>query len=388
MFIRDVTEELLAMSKDYPVTTLLGPRQSGKTTLVRSCFADLPYANLEEIDTRQAALDDPRRFLSQYPSGVILDEIQQAPDLLSYIQVIVDETQKPGQFILTGSHQLSLHQAVSQSLAGRTALLELLPLSINELQQADIDLTLHEYMLRGFYPRIYRDNLNPFKAYRNYYQTYVERDVRQLINVRNLSQFDRFIRLCAGRIGQVINLSGIGNDIGVDNRTLKEWLSILEASFIVKRLQPYYENFGKRIIKSPKLYFTDVGLASYLLGIETTNQMDRDPLRGNLVENLVIMELIKARSNQGKDANLYYYRDNNGNEVDAIYKSASMLMPIEIKAAQTLSNNFYKGVNYFKNLVGEERCPQGYLIYAGDIEQQIKNIHVLNYKHAAKVFEE
>lgn len=376
------------MSKDYPVTTLLGPRQSGKTTLVRSSFADLPYANLEEIDTRQAALDDPRRFLSQFTSGVILDEIQQAPDLLSYIQVIVDETQKPGQFILTGSHQLSLHQAVSQSLAGRTALLELLPLSINELQQAGIDLTLNEYVLHGFYPRIYRDNLSPFKAYRNYYQTYVERDVRQLINVRNLSQFDRFIRLCAGRIGQVVNLNSISNDIGVDNRTLKAWLSILEASFIVKRLQPYYENFGKRIIKSPKLYFTDVGLASYLLGIESINQVDRDPLRGNLVENLVIMELIKARANQGLDANLYYYRDNNGNEVDAIYKSASMLIPIEIKSAQTLSNVFYKGLNYFRNLVGEDRCRQGCLIYAGDLEQQIKNIHVLNYKNSAKIFDQ
>lgn len=314
MFKRDIAKELKDLGSDYPVVTVIGPRQSGKTTLVQHVFPKKPYANLEELDSRELAMIDPRGFLDQYPEGAILDEIQRAPQLLSYIQVIVDKEEQTGQgskgmFILTGSHQLEL-QAISQSLAGRTALLTLLPMSLHELIQANIDPSLDEVLLKGGYPRIYKDQLNPTKAYRNYFQTYVERDLRQLIHVKDLLQFERFIRILAGRTGQILNMEEIGEERGISAHTVKEWISILEASFIVFRLQPYFENFGKRIIKSTKLYFTDTGLAVYLLGIESEIQISRrDPLRGHLVENLVLLELMKARLNRGLDPQLYYYRD-------------------------------------------------------------------------------
>lgn len=287
-------------------------------------------------------------------------------------------------FILTGSHQLSLLNAISQSLAGRTALLKLFPFSISELQQAGLDFSLDEYLLNGFFPRIYKDQLNPTKAYRNYLQTYVERDVRQLSNIRDLSTFQHFVRLCAGRIGQVLNIHSLSNDLGISSHTVKHWLSILEASFVIILLQPYFENFGKRTIKSPKLYFSDVGLVTYLLGIENLTQLVRDPLRGHLVENLVILELLKARFNQGLDPQLYYYRDSYHNEVDVIYKSANQLIPFEIKAAKTMTKDFFKGLNYWKQLV-PERCTNGYLVYAGEQEQTIGDIQVLNYKHVYDV---
>lgn len=310
-----------------------------------------------------------------------MDEIQRVPILLSYIQTIVDSKAEKGMYILTVSHQLELHQAIVQSLAGRTALLTLLPMSVSELLKAGFDLSLDELLLRGGYPRIYRDNLNPTKAYRNYFQTYVERDLRQLINVKDLAQFERFIRICAGRIGQVINLEAIGREVGLSSHTVKEWISILEASFIVFRLQPYFENFGKRIIKSPKLFFTDVGLATYLLGIENEAQLSRDPLRGHLVENLVLLELIKWRNNQGLDPQLYYYRDVQQNEIDVIFKQGNQLIPIEIKSSQTFNPEFLKKIQFFQKL--SRRSPIGYLIYAGNQEQQIDSIKLLNYKHAS-----
>ena len=266
MFQREIVTELQRLAEEYPVVTVIGPRQSGKTTLVRHVFPKKPYVNLENPDTRSLVETDPRGFLEQFPHGAILDEIQRVPKLLSYIQTIVDESNEKGQFILTGSHQLELHQAITQSLAGRTALLTLLPMSLDELLKAGIDLSLDQALIMGGYPRIHKDALDPTKAYRNYFQTYVERDLRQLINVKDLSQFERFVRICAGRVGQIINLDEIGSEVGISSHTVKEWISMLEASFIVFRLQPYFENFGKRIIKSPKLYFTDVGLATYLLG--------------------------------------------------------------------------------------------------------------------------
>lgn len=385
MFPRDIESELQELKDDYPVITVIGPRQSGKTTLVRAVFSHKPYANLEDPDTRTMAADDPRGFLEQYPQGAILDEIQRVPQLLSYIQAIVDATETKGLFILTGSHQLELHQAIVQSLAGRTALLTLLPMSLAELSKAHIELPLDEALIKGGYPRIYKDNLDPTKAYRNYFQTYVERDLRQLINVKNLTQFERFIRICAGRIGQLLNGEVIGGEIGISSHTVREWISILEASFIVFRLQPYFENFGKRIIKSPKLFFTDVGLATYLLGIENTVQMSRDPLRGHLIENLVLLELMKYRLNQGLDPQLYYYRDTQKNEVDVIFKSGNQLIPIEIKSSKTYHSDFLKPLHFFQNLVGE-RAPHGYLIYVGEQEQRIHSTHLLNYKHATRLF--
>lgn len=383
MYQRFASSELTALAKSYPVITIIGPRQSGKTTLVKHVFSNKPYANLEALDIQEMAALDPRAFLEQYPHGAILDEIQRVPQLLSYIQLIVDEHQAKGMFILTGSHQLELHQAITQSLAGRTALLNLLPMSLLELSNAGIQQTLDEALLKGGYPRIYKDELDPTKAYRNYFQTYVERDLRKLINIKDLTQFQRFIKLCAGRVSQLINLEGLSNDVGVSSNTIKEWISILEASFILFRLQPYFENFGKRVIKSSKMYFTDVGLASYLLGIENIEQISRDPLRGNLVENLVILEILKFRLNKGLDPQLYFFRDSHGHEVDLIFQSGSKLNPIEIKAAKTFNKDFMKNIEYFKDLVGD-RYGMGSLIYAGDQEQHIGALKILNYMHATQ----
>ncbi len=381
MFKREIETELKELSKSYPTVTVIGPRQSGKTTLVRMVFPEKPYANLENPDTRKLADDDPRGFLENYPKGAILDEIQRAPHLLSYIQTIVDEREEKGLFILTGSHQLELNEAITQSLAGRTALLTLLPMSLDELLQAGFDLSLDELMLKGGYPRIYKDGLDPTKSYRNYFQTYVERDLRQLITVKDLTQFERFVRICAGRIGQILNLEEIGGEVGVSSHTVKEWISLLEASFIIFRLQPYFENFGKRIIKSPKLFFTDVGLAIYLLGIENETQLSRDPLRGHLVENFILLELLKWRLNHGLDPQLYYYRDIQKNEVDVIFKEGNLLIPIEIKSSKTYNSEFLKNVQFFQHLV-KDRAPRGYLIYAGEQEQKVHSIQLLHYKRA------
>jgi len=381
MFKREIEAELKALAKDYPVVTLTGPRQSGKTTIVQSTFPEKLYANLESPDTRALAIEDPRGFLEQFPEGAILDEIQRVPELLSYIQVLVDEKEIKGMFILTGSHQLELGAAVSQSLAGRTAILNLLPMTLFELKEAGVDLTIDEWLLKGGYPRIYKDQMDPTKAYRNYFQTYVERDLRQLIQVKDLMQFERFVHILAGRIGQILNMEDIGGEVGISSHTVKEWISILEASFILFRLPPYFENFGKRVIKSPKIYFNDVGLASYLLGIQNETQLSRDPLRGHLFENAVILELKKHRLNQGLDPHLFYYRDIQKNEVDILYKKGHELVPIEIKSSKTFHPEFTKKLKVFQEMA-QERSPEAYLIYAGEMEQRIHNIHLLNFKNA------
>lgn len=332
------------------------------------------------------ALSDPRGFLEQFPEGAILDEIQRAPELLSYIQPLVDKKNMKGMFILTGSHQLELQQAISQSLAGRTALLTLLPMNLSELTAAGFSLSADEWILKGGYPRIYKDELDATKAYRSYFQTYVERDLRQLIQIKDLIQFERFVQILAGRIGQIINMEEIGGEVGISSHTVKHWISILEASFVVFRLPPYFENFGKRIIKSPKLYFCDVGLASYLLGIQNTTQLSRDPLRGYLFENAIVLELAKHRFNRGLDPSLFYYRDLQKNEIDIIFKKGHELIPIEIKSSKTYHQEFIEKLNFFHS-IAKERAPSSFLIYAGDIEQRIHTTHVLNFKHAVKAIE-
>lgn len=378
-FERDIEREVIAMADDYPIVTVLGPRQSGKTTLVRHVFNTKPYVSLENPDDRAFAEQDPKGFLENYPEGAILDEIQRLPLLLSYLQGIVDEhPSKKGLFILTGSHQKELHQSVSQSLAGRTALLTLLPLCLSELPKLEQEKQLDDYLYQGMYPRVYQDKLNPTKYYRNYLQTYVERDVRQMINIKDLSMFQRFIKLCASRIGQLFNANNISNELGISSNTVQQWLSILEASFVVYRLQPYFENFGKRVIKSPKLYFTDVGLATYCLDIHDTTQLARDPLRGHLVENFVILEVIKHRMNQGLEPNCYFYRDSNQHEVDLIIKNGHQLIPVEIKSSKTFHSDFLKGLQYFKTMTGE-RSPVGFLIYGGEREQKIQQVFVKNF---------
>lgn len=381
MYKRALSLELKKISKSYPVVTLIGPRQSGKTTLVRHVFPKKPYVNLEDPDIREMAEIDPRRFLDKYKNGAILDEIQRLPKLLSYIQVRVDEDKKKGLFILTGSHQLELHQAVSQSLTGRTALLTLFPMSLLELKKAKIKVVLNEILIKGCYPAIFNDRLDPIKAYRNYFQTYVERDIRQLVNIKDLSLFQKFVRICAGRIGQILNFDSIANDVGVSLNTIKAWISILEASFIIIKLQPYFENFGKRMIKSSKIYFIDVGLATYLLGIETVDQLERDPLRGGLIENLIVLELIKFRLNKGLDPNLYYFRDTHGHEIDIIFQKAGKLIPIEIKAAQTFNKEFLKNLYFFKD-IAKNRYEKGFLIYTGKEQQRMDSFKVVNYTNA------
>lgn len=304
---------------------------------------------------------------------------------VSYIQVIVDEKKQNGQYVLTGSHQLSLHQAVSQSLAGRTALLTLLPLSLRELTQNKLVFDTDQQILNGFYPRLYQENLDPTMMYRNYFHTYVERDVRELINIKNLIHFERFIKLCAGRIRSLLDMSSLANDVGVSVMTIANWLSILEASYLIIRLQPYYENFGKRMIKSSKLYFNDTGLACYLLGIENTTQLARDPLRGSLFENMIVLDLMKYRFNQGKDAPVYFYRDSNKNEIDVLLKRGNELIPIEIKSSQTFHADFLKGLKLLYK-IADNRVPTGYVIYSGHQEMKIDDFQIINYRNASEAW--
>ena len=384
MIKRTIRTELAKLAKQFPVVTVTGPRQSGKTTLVQMQFPKYTYCNLEHPETRRLAQSDPNAFFDLYPAPVIIDEVQRVPELLSYIQVRADASSKKGQYILTGSHQLALREAVSQSLAGRTALLELLPLSIAELAEAGIELTREEYIFKGFYPRIYAEDAEPQRLYRNYFQTYVERDVRQILQVKDLSLFEQFIRLLAGRTGQVLNLHSLGNEIGVAGKTLKEWVSVLEASFIVFRLQPYFENFGKRITKSPKLYFTDTGLLCYLLGIEKPEQVARDPAFGHLFENLVVIEALKARLNQGLDPNLYFFRDNNRQEVDLVYKKGRKLFPVEIKSSMTWNADFLRGIEYFRRTVPESG--KGTVIYSGELQPDLEAASVIHFKRTSELF--
>ncbi len=386
IFARDMQKEMLDMANAYPIVTVLGPRQSGKTTLVRHLFSHKPYVSLENPDDRHFAEQDPRGFLEAYPDGAILDEIQRLPILLSYLQGIVDNQSTKGLFILTGSHQHELHESVSQSLAGRTAILTLLPLCLSELPMELQNQDLDYYIYHGMYPRIYSDQLEPTKFYRNYLQTYIERDVRKMVNIKDLSLFQRFIKLCASRVGQLFNASNISNELGVSSNTVQHWLSILEASFVVYRLQPYFENFGKRMIKSPKLYFTDVGLATYCLDIHKQEQLARDPLRGNLVENFVMSEFIKHRTNRGLESNSYFYRDSNDHEVDLLIKSGHQLIPIEIKSSKTFHPDFLKGLHYFQD-VAKDRFTRGFLIYAGEREQRIQDFFVTQFTHIKQISE-
>lgn len=381
MFIRRAIEPILIKNmQQYPIVTVIGPRQSGKTTLVRQLFPDKAYFNFEDPSIQAQVQADPKQFISSIPNGAILDEIQRLPEILSYLQVEVDASQVNGQYILTGSHNFSLHQAVSQSLAGRTAILTLLPLTLGELTQHRMTLKADEQLLTGFYPRVYQHNLTPNEAYRSYFQTYIERDIRQIINLKNLHAFQQFMRMCAAQVGQVFNMNNIANDLGIANPTIKAWLSILEASFILYRLEPYYENFGKRLIKSPKYYFTDTGLACFLLGIETSEQLQIDRLRGALFENMVVMDMVKQRLNQGKDPQIFFFRDYTGHEIDIIFQQGSTLTPIEIKSSMTFQKAFLKGLNYFRHLI-TDRCGQGYLIYQGEQQGMIDNNQLLNYRN-------
>ena len=376
MISREIENKVLAYYKQYPVVTITGPRQSGKTTLTKMIFPDKPYVSLESIEERNFAQNDAKGFLSQFPQGAILDEIQRVPDLLSYLQVLVDEAGRPGQFILTGSQNFELLDSVSQSLAGRTALVKLLPFSLEEICTiSGPPETIDSLLYKGAYPRIYDLDLDPTEALSFYFSTYVERDLRQLISVKDLARFETFIKLCATRVGQVLNLSSLGNDCGVSHNTIKSWLSILQTSYIIKLLQPYYDNLGKRLIKSAKLYFYDTGLAAFLLGIQQENHVVSHPLRGALFENMVVSELLKKRFNQGKTDNLYYLRDSRGNEVDILLDYGLHLDMVEIKSGQTLTKNFFGGLHYYRRLYQQTRnC---FLVYGGDLDRVQEDVKII-----------
>ena len=353
------------MARQYPVVTVFGPRQSGKTTTVRNVFPKYGYVNLEDREERNLAATDAKAFFKNHPPPVILDEIQHVPDLASTVQVLVDAHRHDmGRFILTGSHQPLLAEAVSQSLAGRTAILDLYPPTFAELGAQAARMSTDDLLVRGFMPELWRvPKPDSASWYRNYFRTYVERDVRRLVNVRNLILFERFVTLLAGRVGQIANLQALAGEVGVSSTTLGEWLSVLEASFLVFRLPPTSTNISKRVVKSPKVYFTEVGLVSYLLGIENAEQMSRDPLRGNLFENMVVADAMKQRANMGKEPRLSFLRTGGGFEVDLISSSGRAMRPIEIKSSMTWHSDFAAGPLRFTAATPQSVCPT--VVYDG-----------------------
>lgn len=377
MITRQISQFVRSLEKGYPVIGITGPRQSGKTTLARHLYPDKEYVSLENPSTQEWALEDPQDFLKKYEKGAILDEVQRAPKLFSYLQEIVDAEKSYGRFILTGSQQFGLLRQITQSLAGRIALVELLPFSMKELYLGDPPI-LEEVLFKGFYPPIHDRNLDPATWFANYLTTYVERDVRNLINVRDLMSFRRFIRLCSGRIGQLLNLSQLAVDAGITHNTAKAWLSILEASYIVHLLEPFHVNFNKRIIKTPKLYFWDIGLACHLLSIQGPEQLQMHPLRGQLFENFVIAELAKNKLNMGKRPNCYFWRDRSGNELDYLLDSGNKQVPLEIKSGKTLNSDFFRGLNFWKSLTQQE-IP-AFLVYGGDEKMVRKGVTIVPWR--------
>jgi predicted AAA+ superfamily ATPase len=382
---RSITEEVLASFREFPILTISGPRQSGKTTLVRHLFDHLPYFNLESPDTRDLILSDPRAFLRHNSEGAILDEVQRAPELMSYLQVTVDENKKC-KFILTGSNQFSMIESITQSLAGRTSILKLLPFCLEEIALAKKNISADELIYFGSLPVIFAERRDPVRTYQNYYETYVERDVKRLINIKDVSLFRKFLKLCVGRIGQIFNASQLANETGVAVNTIKSWISILETSFIAYLLPPWFDNINKRLVKSPKLYFYDVGLACYLLGIRSVEHVQRDPLRGGLFENLIINEIVKKYFNSGLNSDVYFFRDRHGNEIDVLLPLADKLTSIEIKSSETFHSEFLKNLNYFKKIY-PNRIKAAYMVYNGTEEQTINDIELINFKRLYSTLE-
>lgn len=378
MIKRIAANEALRLTKQYPVLTIVGPRQSGKTTLCQNTFQGYSYVSLEGLEERNLALNDPRAFLARFQPPVIIDEIQRVPSLLSSIQTEVDTKKQNGAFVLTGSQQLELMESLTQSLAGRTAILKLLPLTIYELKEFFHEtFPLEHYLYRGFYPRVYDQNLNPTEAYSFYLSTYVERDIRSLINIKDYLTFERFLKICASRTGQVINQTAIGNECGISHHTVNQWLSLLEASFIIYRISPHFRNFSKRMIKSPKLYFYDVGFVAFLLGVERQEQLVSHPLRGALFETMVMGEMLKHRYNAIRGSNLYFYRDSSGREIDCLTDHGMYCVPIEIKSSQTVNDSFFETLHYYRNLQNHDAS--GVLVYGGMSSYERSHNSVVSY---------
>jgi predicted AAA+ superfamily ATPase len=380
---REIEAEILKGVSGFPVITITGPRQSGKTTMIKHLFPDKRYISLEDPDNYEIAKTDPRGLLSKYLEGIILDEVQRVPELLSYIQGIVDNYNTPGMFILSGSQQFNLMSGVTQSLAGRTAIFKLFPFNMSELGKLN-EPNINKTLYKGFYPRIWSSDVLPAKLYSDYIESYIERDLRQIVNIKDLDKFRTFIRLCAGRIGQVFVASHLANEIGVSVHTINSWISILETSYIIFQLPPFHANINKRLIKSHKLYFYDVGLASNLLRIQMPDQLDSHPLRGALFENLIVADIIKSRRNRGFMDNFFFYRDSNQNEVDLIIDDLLTIDAVEIKSSETFNKGLLKGLNYIRNLF-PDKTKQTYLCYAGLQEMQIMNHQLVNFKNISNL---
>lgn len=387
-FKRDLSSVLKRFSK-FPVVALLGPRQSGKTTLAKHTFKKHLYLNLEDLELRNFAINDPKGFLKEYENknGLILDEFQNVPDILSYIQVEVDLKKRPGYFVLTGSQNFLMNQAISQSLAGRIGILTLLPLSVHELAQAKQLTTLNELILNGSFPRLYAENFLPEEAYPSYIHSYIERDVRQVAQVTDIRIFKQFMSLCAGRTGQLLNVADIATNCGVERRIITQWLSVLEASYIIFLLPPYFNNFNKRVTKSPKLYFSDTGIACSLLGIRSAKDLAVSPFRGPLFETLLISDFYKQYYNRGMRPPLYFWRDQNGRvEIDCLVDKGIGLVPIELKSGQTINTNFFDPLKNWAEL-SESDAANGYVVYGGEQSQSRSAGHVIGWEAAGQLID-
>jgi predicted AAA+ superfamily ATPase len=386
MFERSIALAIQEVRRYYPILYLGGPRQSGKTTLLRSLFADLPYANLESPELRLLAEQDPRRFLGSFVTagGAVLDEAQRVPHLFSYLQVMVDEN-RALRFMLSGSQNFLMMESITQSLAGRVGILNLFPLSLAELQKANFyPASIEDFVWRGGYPALYHQGTPPSILFNNYIQTYLERDVRLLRNIGDLSLFNRFLRLCAGRVGQPLNMTNLANDTGLSVNTIKSWLSVLEASYLIFYLPPYYQNFTKRIIKSPKYYFFDTGLLCHLLGIESPTQLSTHHFYGQIVENAIIADLYKKRTNAGQKPTFWFWQDQHGSEVDLLIEEAGQLVAVEIKSAYTFNTRMMSGLTKWRQLSGST-LEDLYLVYAGDQTIQLSDGHLITWQQALHV---
>ena len=386
MIGRSLGKKILAMAKTFPVVSLTGPRQSGKTTLVRALFPRYAYVNFENLNDRAAAEEDPIRFLKSFvPKGVVIDEAQKLPELFSYLQVVVDESREMGRFILTGSQNFLLLEKITQSLAGRVAVLHLMPFGMNELDKAGLLPEAADSLLfAGTYPVLYDRQVAAPDYYPSYIQTYIERDVRSIKNIGDLAAFQRFVRLCAGRTGQLLNLSSLGDELGINYKTVSSWISILEASFIVFLLKPHYKNFNKRIVKQPKLYFFDTGLLCSLLDIQSADQLRSHYLRGNIFETFIVAEYIKQRFHTGARSNAFFWRDNTGHEVDMLIEEGDTFRAVEIKSGETLAPDFFKGLKFFSKISGlpPDNC---YLIYGGTKGYARESGQVIGWKDMARI---
>lgn len=376
---RDLAATLLDASQYFPVLCVTGPRQSGKSTLIKHIFNGYRRFTLEDYDVRSLAQNDPLGFLNQTNGGMIIDEVQRVPELLSYIQGIVDDRPER-RFVLSGSSNFLLLKTVSQSLAGRAGVFELLPMSLSEAKEAYAEKTLDEIIYNGCFPAVCAGKNVAKYLYPAYTKTYIDKDLRQLININNLSQFHTFLRLCAARIGSIFNASELAGEVGVASNTINAWVSVLEASYIIMRLQPWSENSRKRLTKSPKLYFCDTGLACHLLDIESPEHLSRDKMRGHLFENLIVMEALKQRYNKGKESNIFFFRDAKGNEIDLLIREAGELKAIEIKSSQTYAPSFEDVLKKTDSLLTTPVSKRA-VVYAGNMENAAADIALLNYRN-------